>query len=41
MFELDWNLEIFLESSLLSLIVIPMDLFDRLVIVIYDPFMEG
>ena len=36
MFELKWNLEIFLESSLFSLITISMNLFDQLVIVICD-----
>ena len=41
MSKLKWNLEIFLESSLLSLIIISMNLFDQLVIVIYDPVMEG
>ena len=41
MFELKWNLEIFLESSLFSLITISMNLFDQLVIVICDPSMKG
>ena len=41
MFELKWNLEIFLESTLLSLITISMNLFDQLVIVICDQVMEG
>ena len=41
MSELNWNLENFLESSLFILIAISMNLFDQLVIVIYDPVMEG
>ena len=41
MFELNWNLEIFLESSLFSLISISMNLFNQLVIIMYDPIMEG
>ena len=35
-----WNLRIFLESSLFSLITISMNLFDQLAIVICDPVME-
>ena len=41
MSELKWNLEKFLESTLLSLITILMNLFDQLVIIICDPVMEG
>ena len=41
MSELNWNLEIFLEPSLFSLIVISMNLFDQLVIFICDLVMEG
>ena len=41
MFECKWNLGIFLESSLFSLITISINLFDQLVIVICDPVMEG
>ena len=41
MFELKWNLEIFLESCLFSLITISMNLFDQLVIVICNLVMEG
>ena len=37
MSELNWNLEIFLESSIFNLIAISMNLFDQLVIVICDP----
>ena len=36
-----WNLEIFLESNVFSLIIISMNLFDQLVIVICDQVMEG
>ena len=38
---LKWNLKIFLESSLFSLLRISMNLFDQLVIDICDPVMEG
>ena len=41
MFEVNWNMEIFLESSLFSLIAISMNLFDKLVIVICHSVMEG
>ena len=41
MSELKWNLEIFLESSLFSLITIAMNLFNQLVIIIRDLVMEG
>ena len=39
LFELKWNLGIFLESTLFNLV--SMNLFDQLVIVICDPVMEG
>ena len=39
MFELKWNLEIFLEPSLFSLITISMNLFDQLVIITYGVLM--
>ena len=41
MSEFKWNLEIFLESSAFSLIIISMNLFGQLIIVICDPVMEG
>ena len=41
MFELKFNLEIFLKSNLFSMITISMNLFDQLVIVICNPVMEG
>ena len=41
MFELNWNLENFMESSLVGLIAISMNFFNQLVIVIYGPVMEG
>ena len=41
MYELNWNLEIFLEFSLFHLIDISMIFFDQLVIVICDQVMEG
>ena len=41
MFELKWNLEIFLKSTLFVVITISMNLSDQLVIVFYDPVMEG
>ena len=41
MSKLKWNLEIFLESNVFSLIIISMNLFDQLVIVICDQVMEG
>ena len=41
MSELNWNMEIFLESSFFSLIAILMNLFDQLVIVICDLVLEG
>ena len=41
MFEYKWNLGIFLESNLFSLITISMNLFDQLVIVFCDLVMEG
>ena len=40
MSELKWNLKIFLESSLFSLLRISMNLFDQLVIDICDPVMQ-
>ena len=40
MSEFKWNLENFLKSSLFSLIAISMNLFDQLVIVIFDSDME-
>ena len=39
--ELKWNLEMFLKSSLFSVITILMNLSDQLVIVFYDLVMEG
>ena len=41
MSEFKWNLEIFLESSLFSLIIISTNLFDQLVIVICYLVIEG
>ena len=41
MSKLNWNLEFFLESSLFSLIVISMNLFDQPAIVICGLVMEG
>ena len=41
MFELKWNLEIFLKSSLFNVITISMNLYDQLVIVFCDSVMEG
>ena len=41
MSELNWNLEIFLESRFVSLIAILMNLFDQLVIVICDLLLKG
>ena len=41
MSEPKWNLEIFLKSSLFSVITISMNLFDQLVIVYCDLVMEG
>ena len=41
MYEFKWNLENYMESSLFSLIIISMNLFDQLVIVICDLVMEG
>ena len=41
MSKLKWNLEIYFESTLFSLITISMNLFYQLVIVIHDPVMEG
>ena len=40
-YELKWNLKFFLESTHFNLITISMNLFNQLVIVIYDPVMEG
>ena len=41
MSEFKWNLEIFLKSSLFSLMTISMNLFDQLVTAICDTVMEG
>ena len=41
MFELKWNLGIFLESSLFSLITISLNLFYQLVIAICNQVMQG
>ena len=40
MFELKWNLDIFLHFSDFILISISMNLFDQLVIVIFNPVMK-
>ena len=41
MSEFKWNLKIFLKSSLFSLMIISMNLFDQLVIASCDPVMKG
>ena len=41
MFEFKWSLDIFLDFSYFSMILISMNLFDQLVIVIFNLVMKG